>query len=66
MAARAALGRAVLATAGTVVALGGATMVVSSVSMGVAKMVITHQKVCIILQQAGYVAYAQMASCCRL
>jgi hypothetical protein len=46
MAARAALGRALLASGSTILGLGAATMLVSSVSMGVAKVVITNNKVC--------------------
>lgn len=45
MAARAALGRAVLASGATFVALGAATMIVSSVSMRVARVVVTQNKV---------------------
>lgn len=45
MAARAALGRALLASGTTIVGLGAATMLVSSVSMGVAKVVVTENKV---------------------
>lgn len=45
MAARAALGRALLASGTTIVGLGAATMLVSSVSMGIAKVVVTENKV---------------------
>jgi len=44
MAARAALGRALVASGGTILALGGATMVVSTVSMGVARAVMNQRK----------------------
>eukprot|EP00878_Enallax_costatus_P010096 GHUV01010538.1.p1 GENE.GHUV01010538.1~~GHUV01010538.1.p1 ORF type:complete len:125 (+),score=27.35 GHUV01010538.1:175-549(+) len=44
MAARAALGRALVASGATFVGLGVATMVVSSVSMGVARVVVTQNK----------------------
>jgi len=47
MSARAALGRAFLATGGSIIGLGAATFVVSSVSMGVAKAVIHERKVCL-------------------
>jgi hypothetical protein len=50
MAARAALGRALLASGTTIVGLGAATMLVSSVSMGIAKVVVTENKV---RQEAG-------------
>lgn len=49
MAARAALGRALLASGTTIVGLGAATMLVSSVSMGVAKVVVTENKVRLLL-----------------
>lgn len=45
MAARAALGRAFLASGATICGLGVATMVVSSVSLGVARVVVTQNKV---------------------
>ncbi|KAF8070904.1 maltose excess protein 1 [Scenedesmus sp. PABB004] len=44
MAARAALGRAFLASGATIFGLGAATMLVSSVSMGVARVVVTQKK----------------------
>jgi hypothetical protein len=43
--ARAALGRALVASGGTVLAIGGATMLVSTVSMGVARAVVMEKKV---------------------
>lgn len=45
MAGRAALGRALVASGGTVLAIGGATMLVSTVSMGVARAVVMEKKV---------------------
>lgn len=42
--ARAALGRALFASGGTVLAIGGATMLVSTVSMGVARAVVMEKK----------------------
>lgn len=44
MAARAALGRALVASGTTILGLGAATMLVSSVSMGVARVVVTENK----------------------
>jgi hypothetical protein len=43
--ARAALGRALVASGGTILAIGGATMLVSTVSMGVARAVVMERKV---------------------
>lgn len=45
MVARAAFGRALIASGGTFLALGGATFVVSSLSMGVARTVLDQRKV---------------------
>jgi hypothetical protein len=45
MAARAALGRAFVASGATLLGLGAATMVVSSISMGIARVVVTQGKV---------------------
>ena len=45
MAGRAALGRALVASGGTILAIGGATMLVSTVSMGVARAVVMEKKV---------------------
>jgi hypothetical protein len=45
MAARAALGRAFVASGATLLGLGAATMVVSSISMGIARVVVTQEKV---------------------
>ncbi|KAI8472496.1 MAG: hypothetical protein J3K34DRAFT_413847 [Monoraphidium minutum] len=42
--ARAALGRALFASGGTILAIGGATMLVSTVSMGVARAVVMEKK----------------------
>eukprot|EP00775_Hariotina_reticulata_P000318 gene318-532_t len=47
MAGRAALGRALVASGSTILGLGAATMVVSSVSMGIARVVVTQNKACI-------------------
>jgi hypothetical protein len=60
MAARAALGRALLASGGTIFGLGAATMVVSSVSMGIAKVVITNNKVRAVVEARGCVGRVGM------
>ena len=58
MSARAALGRALVATGGTIFALGAGTMLVSSVSMGVARTVIAQRKVKPLLIAAAVSAVA--------
>lgn len=67
MAARAALGRAFLASGVTIFGLGAATMVVSSVSMGVARVIVTRNKVS--CGPGGYpllVCFVLLLECCMM